>query len=241
MNERYDAIVTGSGPNGLAAAIFLQQKGLKTAVLEQSSIPGGAVKTFELTLSGFKHDIASAIHPLAFDSPFFKTLPLADYGLSWIHPGIPFAHPFSDGSAYACYKSIEETAAQLGTDRDRYKQLFTQLVNDWPYIAKNILGPFAFPENPLKMAQFGLKALLSAQGFTNRYFSEEKTKLFFFGATAHSMLPLTNCATASFGLVLNTLAHKVGWPFPKGGAENITEALLGYYNNLGGEIILNYC
>ena len=240
MAGQFDAIVTGSGPNGLAAAVYLQQKGLKTAVFEQSTTPGGAVKTNESTLPGFKHDIGSAIHPLAFDSPYFKTMPLADFGLSWIHPDIPFAHPFSDGDAYACYRNIKETALQLGHDSKNYLKLFTRLTDDWNVIAKNILGPFSIPHNPLQMARFGLKAIMPAKFFSGRYFKEDKTRLLFYGAAAHSTLPLTNLATSSFGLVLNILAHKEGWPFPKGGAGKFTDALIAYYCHLGGEIFLNH-
>jgi phytoene dehydrogenase-like protein len=240
MSVYYDAVITGSGPNGLAAAVFLQQKGLKTAIYEQSDSPGGGAKTLEITLPGFKHDIASAIHPLCFDSPFLKTLPLQDYGLAWVHPDIPYAHPFTDGSAYACYRSIEETAAQLGSDEKKYINLFNRLVNDWPHITKNILGPLSFPKHPVKMARFGLKALMPAKYFVRSNFSEEKSRLLFYGAAAHSTLPLNSLATASFGLVLNILGHKAGWPFPEGGAGKITEALAGYYRHLGGEIILNH-
>jgi phytoene dehydrogenase-like protein len=214
MSVYYDAVITGSGPNGLAAAVFLQQKGLKTAIYEQSDSPGGGAKTLEITLPGFKHDIASAIHPLCFDSPFLKTLPLQDYGLAWVHPDIPYAHPFTDGSAYACYRSIEETAAQLGSDEKKYINLFNRLVNDWPHITKNILGPLSFPKHPVKMARFGLKALMPAKYFVRSNFSEEKSRLLFYGAAAHSTLPLNSLATASFGLVLNILGHQAGLPFP---------------------------
>lgn len=240
MRGQYDAIITGSGPNGMAAAIYLQQKGLKTAVMERAAAPGGAVGTGELTLPGFSHDIGSAVHPLGFDSPFFKTLPLGDYGLSWVHPPIPYAHPFAGGDAYACYKSIEETALQLGPDRNRYISLYTKLVNDWQHISKSILGPLTFPAHPFRMARFGIKALMPATYFANKTFSDEKTKLLFYGAAAHSTLPLSILATASFGLVLNILAHTVGWPFPRGGAGAIPAALAAYYRHLGGEIFLNH-
>lgn len=239
MADQFDAIVIGSGPNGLAAAILLQQKGLKTVLYEQADSPGGAVRTINSTLPGFHHDIGSAIHPLAFDSPFFKTLPLEDYGLKWVHPPIPFAHPFTDGDAYACYTSIEETANQLGKDRKSYINLYTKLLTDWGVIDKNILGPFVLPRHPFRMARFGLKALMPASFFADKFFKEERTKLLFYGAAAHSTLPLTNLATASFGMVLNILAHKTGWPFPQGGAGKLSEALINYYIHLGGELILN--
>ena len=238
MPGPYDAIITGSGPNGMAAAIFLQLKGLKTAVMEQAAKTGGAVRTDEITLPGFRHDVASAIHPLGFGSPFFQTLPLADYGLLWVHPEIPYAHPFADGDAYACYRDIDETARQLGTDSKKYRDLFSRLVADWQYISKNILGPLSFPSDPFRMARFGLKALMPARYFASKYFKEEKTRLLFYGAAAHSTLPLNSLATASFGMVLNILGHSIGWPFPEGGADKIIEALEGYYRDLGGEVFV---
>jgi phytoene dehydrogenase-like protein len=240
MSGDYDAIITGSGPNGLAAAILLQQNGLRTIVLEQSETAGGACASAQLTLPGFIHDIGSAIHPLAFDSPFFKTLPLERYGLQWIHPPIPFAHPFADGDAYACYNSIEQTALQLGNDNNTYGDLFSMLIHDWEHIGESVLGPFTFPGHPIRMARFGLKALTSAAGFARRNFKDEKTRLLFYGAAAHSTLPLDAWATASFGLVLNILAHRVGWPFPMGGAGEFSKALVKYYQSLGGEVVTGY-
>lgn len=239
MADKYDAVIVGSGPNGLAAAIFLQQKGLTTAIFEQSDTPGGAVKTVENTLPGFRHDLASAVHPLAYDSPFLKTLPLNDFGLEWIHPDIPFAHPLPGGSAYACYRSIEETAAQMGADRQRYIKLFSALTDDWSYIADAVLSPLPLPYHPIRLASFGIKALMPATFFARKFFSEEKNRLLFYGAAAHSTLPLSNLATASFGMVLNILAHKVGWPFPKGGAGELIRALVAYYHYYGGSLFLN--
>jgi phytoene dehydrogenase-like protein len=239
MAKPYDVIITGSGPNGLAAAIRLQQKGLSTAVFEQAAIPGGATRTAELTLPGFKHDVGSAIHPLTIDSPFFKTLPLDEHGLEWVFPEVEFAHPFLDGTAYAAYKDVEQTAAQLGADKGAYKALFGQLSTIWEDISLDLLGPFSIPRHPLKFASFGLRAGLSAKTLANIYFQQEKTKAFFYGAAAHSTLPLTNLASAAFGLVLFTTAHKVGWPFPKGGASQIHKSLISYYQALGGKLYLN--
>lgn len=240
MPEAYDAIITGSGPNGLSAAIRLQQRGLATAVFEQASSPGGAARTQELTLPGFKHDVGSAIHPLTIASPFLKTLPLSSHGLDWVYPEIPFAHPFSDGTAIAAYRQVEQTAMQMGTDRAAYRSLFNQLTGIWEDISPDLLGPLSLPRHPLKFASFGLRAGLSAKALAKIYFREEKSRAFFYGAAAHSTLPLTNWASAAFGLVLFTLAHKIGWPFPRGGAAKITEALLAYYQSLGGKLYLNY-
>lgn len=240
MSEKYDAIIIGSGPNGLSAAIRLQQMGLKTAVYEQASEPGGAVRTAEVTLPGFKHDLGSAIHPLGLASPFFQTLPLSQFNLEWIDPGIPFAHPFPDGTAHVAYRSVEETAAQFGRDADRYYSLMNNMVRDWDMIGPDLLKPLAIPSHPLAFAGFGMKALLSAKQLVNLYFKDDKTKSFFYGCAAHSTLPLTKIASASFGLVLLAIAHRFGWPFPKGGASSLSNALIAYYQSLGGNLQLNF-
>ncbi|WP_240793858.1 phytoene desaturase family protein [Antarcticibacterium arcticum] len=239
MEKKYDAIITGSGSNGLAAAIYLQQQGLRTAIFEQASTPGGATRTEEKTLPGYRHDVGSAILPMGYASPFFRDLPLQEHGLEWIFPQIPYAHPFEDGTAYACYQNIEDTAAQLGEDRDAYITLFEELVKNWNKLEDDLLGPLGIPGHPLDFLKFGLKALPSAKMLANHYFKNEKTRVFFYGSAAHSTLPLTNIASASFGLVLTTMAHKYGWPFPKGGAQNFTNALVSYYKSLGGELHLN--
>jgi phytoene dehydrogenase-like protein len=239
MSEQYDAIITGSGSNGLAAAIHLQQKGLKTAIFEQASSPGGSTRTEEVTLPGFKHDIGSAILPMGVASPFFRNLPLEKHGLEWIYPDIPYSHPFADGTALACFEDIDRTAAQLYKDEKAYKQIFKPIVEKWSQIENNLLGPLSWPEHPIELLKFGFKALPSAKMLVNHYFKEEKSKVFFYGSAAHSTLPLQAIASASFGLVLSTMAHKYGWPFPKGGAGKFVEALLSYYKSLGGELFLN--
>jgi phytoene dehydrogenase-like protein len=158
----YDAVVVGSGPNGLAAAIAMQQKGLSVLLIEGKATIGGGMRSEELTLPGFIHDVCSAVHPLAVASPFFETLLLAEHGLEWIYPEIPAAHPLDDGRAAIIQTSVKETAALLGIDSDAYLNLMQPLVNDWPSIAPDVLGPLHFPRYPLKMARFGLPALTSA-------------------------------------------------------------------------------
>lgn len=239
MPSNYEAIIIGSGSNGLAAAIYLQQKGIKTAVFEQASTPGGATRTQELTLPGFKHDVGSAILPMGYASPFLRTLPLTNFGLEWIFPEIPYSHPFDDGTALACYEDVEKTAAQLGEDEEAYLKLFKPIIENWKNLENDLLGPLGIPSHPIDFIKFGLKAIPSAQLLVDHYFKNEKTKVFFYGSAAHSTLPLTNIASASFGLVLTTMAHKYGWPFPKGGAQNFTNSLLAYYRSLGGELFLN--
>lgn len=238
MSE-YDAIIIGSGPNGIAAAIRLQQEGLKTLIVEKAKVPGGATRTEELTLPGFKHDLGSSIHPLTKESPFFRTLPLQEHGLEWVHPEIEFAHPFLDGDAFACYRDIKETARQFGSDADAYERKFSRLVADWKVIKNHILAPLHFPIPARKMVQFGQDALKSASFFNKLNFSNEKSKCFFYGAAAHSTLPLTDLGSGAFGMVLIILAHYAGWPFPKGGASKISEALISYYKSMGGEVYLN--
>lgn len=238
MPQEYDAIITGSGSNGIAAAIYLQQKGIKTAIFEQATTPGGATRTEELSLPGFKHDVGSAILPMGYASPFFRNLPLTDYGLEWVFPEIPYSHPFDGGTAHACYQDLEKTAAQLGEDEKAYLDLFSPIVKNWPKLEKDLLGPLGLPSHPLDFLKFGFKAIPSAKLLVDHTFKNEKSKIFFYGSAAHSTLPLTNIASASFGLVLTTMAHRYGWPFPKGGAQNFTNALLDYYRSLGGEIFL---
>lgn len=238
MPLSYDAIIIGSGSNGISAAIYLQQKGLKTAIFEQASTPGGSTRTQELTLPGFKHDVGSAVLPMGFGSPFLRSLPLSDHGLEWIFPEIPYSHPFNDGTAHACYTDIEKTAAQLVDDEASYIKLFEPLVKNWGKIENDLLGPLGIPEHPLDFIKFGMKALPSAKMLAKHYFKNEKSRIFFYGSAAHSTLPLDSMASASFGIVLSTMAHKYNWPFPKGGAQNFINSMLSYYTSIGGELHL---
>ncbi|MBO9562720.1 MAG: NAD(P)/FAD-dependent oxidoreductase [Niastella sp.] len=236
MEKRdYDAVVVGSGPNGLAAAITLQQQGLSVLLLEARDTIGGGTRTAELTLPGFHHDVCSAILPMAATSPFFTTLPLEQYGLEYLYPPVEAAHPFDDGSAAVLKRSVSETARLLGADEGAYLSLMQQVVADWPLIAKDILGPLRFPQYPLRMARFGLKALPSAATISKR-FTTEKAKGLWAGMTAHSIQPLTNYTTSAIGLVLSAAGHLYGWPVPKGGAMSVANALAKYFESLGGKI-----
>jgi phytoene dehydrogenase-like protein len=234
----YDAVVVGSGPNGLAAAILLQQHGLSVLLLEGKDKIGGGLRTQELTLPGFLHDVCSAIHPLAAASPFFETLPLAQFGLEYIFPDVAAAHPFDDGTAAILKHSITETAALLGADNDAYLKLIQPLVNSWADLAPELLAPFHFPKHPVKMARFGLDGLTSALHLSKR-FKTEKGKALFAGMAAHSIQPLTNLATSAVGMVLMANAHLKGWPIPKGGSIKIADALAGYFISIGGKIETN--
>ncbi len=229
----YDAIVIGSGPNGLASAITLQQQGLSVLILEGADTIGGGMRTEELTLPGFKHDVCAAIMPLGADSPFFNTLPLKNFGLEFIYPAIAAAHPFDDGSAAILYPSVEKTAEQLNDPS--YKKIMTGPVDSWPSIKNEILGPLANPRHPLLMAKFGWKALQPATVFAKR-FTSAKTKAFFAGMAAHAILPLNKIATTAFGFVMLATAHHRGWPLVKGGSVFLAKALADYFISIGGAI-----
>ncbi|MCK6625666.1 MAG: NAD(P)/FAD-dependent oxidoreductase [Anaerolineae bacterium] len=239
-NFLYDAIVIGSGPNGLAAAITLAQAGCSTLLLEAKATVGGGMRSAELTLPGFIHDICSAIHPLGVGSPFFRRLPLADYGLEWVFPPAPLAHPLDDGTAAVLERSIETTGQTLGPDAEAYRRLMAPLVADWDKLVADLLGPFPFPpRHPLALARFGWSALRSARGLAESRFKGERARALFAGLAAHSIMPLEKLPTASFGLVLGILGHALGWPLPKGGSQRLANALAAYFQSLGGEIMTN--
>jgi phytoene dehydrogenase-like protein len=235
----YDCIVVGSGPNGLSAAITMQQAGLSVLLVEANDVIGGGLRSANLTLPHFVHDVCSAIHPLAAVSPFFKTLPLEQHGLEFIYPNIPAAHPFDDGSAAALYKSMEQTAQTLGVDKLSYLKLLEPLVKDWLQIGVDVLGPLHFPKHPVKMVRFGLKAITSATQLEKRFRSREAGGLWA-GMAAHSMQPLSNATSSAIGLVLMIVGHIAGWPIPKGGSNSIANALASYFVSLGGTIQTNY-
>jgi len=232
----YDAVVVGSGPNGLAAAITMARAGRSVLVLEAREAIGGGCRSAELTLPGFVHDVCSAIHPLGLGSPFFKTLPLGDHGLEWIHPPAPVAHPLDDGTAVVIERSVEETAAGLGPDAAAYRRLMGPLSAEWDALAPELLAPLHLPRHPLAMARFGLMAVRSASGFAQARFRGERARAVFAGIAGHSILPLERTATAAIGLVLGALTHAVGWPLPRGGSRRIADALAAHLRSLGGEI-----
>lgn len=237
--SNYDAFVIGSGPNGLAAAIALAQQGLKVKIFEAKDTIGGGTRTMELMESGFKHDICSAVHPTALSSPFFKSLPLKDYGLEWIHSDFPVAHPLDNGEAVIAEKSFENTLERLGADSKNYRKLFKDFIDSWEYLSKDLFGTLRIPDHPLAMMRFGWYGMFSSNLLSNSFFKLEQTKAYFAGLAAHSILPLENAFTASFGLVLGTTVHSVGWPIAKNGSHSITKALAQFFQFLGGEIELN--
>jgi phytoene dehydrogenase-like protein len=236
-----DALVIGSGPNGLAAAIVIARTGRKVIVYEASETIGGGARSAELTLPGFTHDVGSAVHPSAVISPLFRTLPLAEHGLQWIEPPAAMAHPFDDGTAAICERSIEATAARFdAADADTYTRVMGGLARDWPRLEWLVLGPAGIPRHPVAATRFGLKAMQSAAGFARRTYASEHVRGLFAGIAAHGMVPLERMPTAAFGLVLGTFAHVTNWPFPRGGAQRLTNALVSYLRSLGGEVITNH-
>ena len=233
------AIIVGSGPNGLSAAIRLSQAGWKVTVHEGHSRVGGALGSEELTLPGFVHDVGSAIHPLGAASPFFRSLPLARHGLEWVQPPAALAHPLDSGSVLM-YRSLEETAAGLGADEGAYLRLMRPLVREWSGLLDDTLRPLLHvPAHPFTLARFGLRGLLPASLLARTVFRTPQARALLGGLAAHSGLPLSSLGTSAFGLMLAVAGHAVGWPFPKGGAQSFAGALAGLLGELGGEIVLN--
>jgi len=231
-----DAIVVGSGPNGLAAAIELARAGLSVTLIEGEAQIGGGVRSAALTLPGFVHDVCSSVYPLGVASPFFTSLPLAEHSLEWIHPPTPLAHPLDDGTAVLLERSFSATAASLGEDGAAWRMLLQPLEEEWPQLAGDILAPLHLPRHPLLLARFARHALQSAQGLAEAQFRGLRASALLAGLAAHSFLPLDRPASAAVGLVLGLLGHAVGWPIPRGGAASLSAALAGHLLALGGRI-----
>ena len=235
------AVVVGSGPNGLAAAITLARAGMRVTVLEAADSPGGGTRTEELTLPGYRHDVCSAFHPLGSASPFFRSIPLEDHGLRWIRPEVQLAHPLDGGDAAVVYQSVERTVARLGDDADRWRADIAAIGARWDVLAELVLGPvLRVPRHPIFTARFGVHAILPAATYIRRRLATDHGRAIFAGIAAHSLLPLERPMTASFGLVLGALAHVHGWPVAAGGSNAITNAMLRYLGTLGGELITGH-
>ncbi len=230
------AVVVGSGPNGLAAAIALAQSGREVTVLEGADTLGGGCRSEELTLPGFVHDTCSTVHALALISPFLRTLPLAEHGLELVQPEVPLAHPLDDGSAVLLERSVDETARGLGPDGPAYRRLFDPLVAHADALTSEILGPARLPRHPIVLARFGPKALRSASGLARSRFQGERARALLAGCSAHSMLSLRAPAGGAVGMVLMLSAHKVGWPVARGGSQRMADALADHLRSLGGRI-----
>ena len=236
MMYDYDAIVVGAGPNGLAAAITLARAGRSVLVLEARDTVGGGIRSAELTLPGYIHDICSAIYPLGLASPFFKSLPLDQHGLEWIYPPAELAHPLDDGTVVMIERSIEATARNLGVDGRAYRWLMSPLVGNYEKLLREFLGPLRFPRYPIPLVYFGLLALQPATLLAKLAFRGERARAVFGGIAAHAIMPLEWPTTAAFGLMLGMLAHAVGWPMARGGSQSIANAMTSYLSSLGGKI-----
>ena len=235
------ANIVGSGPNGLAAAVTLALAGVEVTVFERSEQVGGACSTAELTLPGFFNDVGASVFPMGVCSPFLRALPLGDFGLEWIEPDAPLAHPMDDGWAVTLEHSVDDTAAQLGArDGRNYKLLMAPSIRDWPKLVPDFLrGVLHWPRNPVAMATFGVVAMLPAGPLARTVFDGERARALLAGCAAHSVIPLTNLASAATGLVLATAGHTTGWPIVRGGSGALTRALAGYLGSLGGRVELN--
>lgn len=230
------AIVVGSGPNGLAAAVTLARAGLPVQVIEGAETAGGGCRTEPLTLPGFQHDVCSAVHPLAAVSPFFQRFDLASHGVVLRTPTVAFAQPLDGGRAAAVAGSVADTAAGLGADAGPYRRLLGPLVRDLPLTLPAILAPLRpVPRHPLALARFGASGLLPASLLARRFQTEEARALLA-GVAAHAMMPLSAPVTGAFGLLLTMAAHVVGWPVMAGGSARLTGALVAELRSLGGEV-----
>ncbi|MEU9339204.1 NAD(P)/FAD-dependent oxidoreductase [Streptomyces sp. NPDC048290] len=233
-----DAVVVGAGPNGLTAAVELARRGFSVAVFEAQDTVGGGARTEELTLPGFRHDPCSAAHPLGINSPSFRALPLERHGLTWLHPELPMAHPFPDGSASVLARSVAETAASFGPrDAGVYRRLIAPFLTRWDTLARDFMSlpSTALPRDPVTLARFGLAGLPPSTWLTRR-FHDERAKTLFAGLVAHVMAPLNGFATGAVGLVFALAAHARGWPVAQGGSQSISDALTSYLTECGGTV-----
>lgn len=236
MAEALDAVVVGSGPNGLAAAVALARAGASVLVLEAEATIGGATRTAELTLPGFRHDVCSAVHPLGELSPFLRTLPLAEYGLSWVHPPISVAHPLDDEPAALLARSLDEAAAGLGADAAAWTKLMAPWVAAGPGLMDDLLGPLRIPRRPWLLARFGWLGVRPATMLARGLFRERRARALLAGCAAHAILPLDKLLTGAVGLLFALSGHLCDWPVARGGSHAITDALARYLVSLGGRI-----
>lgn len=234
--NRFDMVVVGSGPNGLAAAIELAQAGRSVLVVEADDTIGGGARTRALTEPGFLHDVCSAIHPMAVSSPFFRSLDLSEHGLEWIHPDAPLAHPLEGEPAAMLECDLDATAATLGNDGEAWKRWMKPWLPRWEGLCEDVLAPLGIPRHPFWMASFGLNGFTPALSLARSRFSGETARALFAGLAAHSVMPLDMSPSSAIGMMLGVAGHAVGWPMPKGGSGQLSEALASKLRSLGGEI-----
>ena len=237
--SKLDAVVVGSGPNGLSAAIQIARAGFSVLVLEAKETPGGGCRSAELTLPGFVHDVCATAFPLAIAGRAFRDLPMQEYGVEFVQPEVAVAHPFDDGTAVAVSRGITATTSKLGGDAAAWRKLYGPLDRSFEQLIDGALGPLRIPEHPLAMARFGVGAIRSAKGLAEARFATEQGRAVFAGLAAHSMLPLETRGSAAAGLVLGMTAQRVGWPSVRGGSQKLVDGLVAHLEALGGSVATN--
>ncbi|MEJ5375411.1 MAG: NAD(P)/FAD-dependent oxidoreductase [bacterium] len=231
-----DVVVVGSGPNGLSAAIAMAKEGYSVLVLEGAAEAGGGLRTQELTLPGFVHDVCATVHALGICSPFLKSLNLEHYGLKWVFPPAALAHPLEDGTAVILRCGAENLERDLGKDGALLGEMIEPMLDDWGSFLEDLLGAKWFPRRPLNFARFGFKALLPALRLARKRFESTRAQALFAGLAAHSMLPLDRIGSAAVGLLLGAAAVRWGWPLASGGSRSLASALSQCLESMGGEI-----
>lgn len=238
----YDAVVIGSGPNGLAAGITMARAGRSVLIIEAKETIGGGSRSAELTLPGFTHDVCSTIQSWGMVSPFMRSVPFLEYGIRFVYSPAALAHPLDDGTAVVLEGPLEVTAERLGEDERAYRRLMEPFLDDWEGLFSDLLGPLPLPpRHPLLMARFGLYGMRSAKSLVNALFRGRRARALFGGMAAHSIQPLDQLPTAAFGLMLGISAHRTGWPVAEGGSQALADGLGSYFKRLGGEIITGWC
>lgn len=236
MSQSYDATIVGSGPNGLAAAIELARAGFSVCVLEAAAEPGGGLRTAELTLPGFAHDICSAAHPMGVLSPWFRSVPLQEHGLRWLRPPASVAHPLPDAPSVMLRRSLTDTAAELGEDAAAYRRLFEPHLRQPDQLLADLMGPLRLPKHPFALARFGLPGLLPASFAFRTRFRGERARALLAGCAAHSILPFESPLTSAVGMIFALTGHMEDWPVAEGGSASIARAMVSYLEELGGEV-----
>jgi phytoene dehydrogenase-like protein len=243
VNGKPDAVVVGSGPNGLAGALRLAAAGLRVQVVEQADRPGGGLRTEELTRPGYRHDVCSAVHPMAAAAPFFREFDLPSRGVRLVQPEVCYAHPLDGGRAAVSRRSLEATAEGLGSDAASYRRLFEPLVAHGDDVIDFFLTSRLrrLPTRSVpQITHFALNALPNVRWLANRYFETEGGRALLAGAAAHGMLDLTRPLTAGLGMILGMLAHHVGWPLVEGGSQALADAMVTALEEQGGEVVTGH-
>ncbi|MDT0203865.1 NAD(P)/FAD-dependent oxidoreductase [Nocardioides sp. AE5] len=230
------AVVVGSGPNGLAAALTLAAAGVEVQVLEAADQVGGGTRSSELTLPGLLHDECSGFHPLAVDTPFSRRFDLAEHGLRWLWPEVQYAHPLDGGGGAAAWQSVDRTAQGLGVDGRGWQQVFGWLEPRFGDIAEDFLRPMLhLPAHPFKLARFGALSAMPANLLARRW-STAEGKALFAGVAAHAMRPFGSPVSSAIGIALGTAAHRYGWPVAQGGSQAIARAVVSMLEQAGGKV-----